>query len=104
MKGAKQKEPTWTALVLATLRAQEDFLDIRMLMAHTGGSYNQVNAACHHLRSKRAVDVVVEKDGHGWWFALPEEQDTRSKRVDERTPETKPRKLRHYRTYKTSQE
>jgi hypothetical protein len=65
-----------------------------MLRAATGGSIGQVHAALHHLRKFRAVDVVVENDGRGWWYALPKENDLRERIYEERIPEDKPRKQR----------
>lgn len=91
---AKRKDPTWTSLVLGALRKQDDFMDNAMLRAITGGNSNQVSAALIHLRKFRAVDVVVNPDGRGWWFALPPAQDARSTVHGERTPESKPRKPR----------
>jgi hypothetical protein len=37
-----------------------------------------------HLRKHRVIDVVVEPDGTGWWYALPESDDDRL-RVHEET-------------------
>lgn len=90
----KIKQTTTTSLVLGALRATDDFLDYRALRAMTGRNTNQISAACHELRNHRCVDVVVEPDGRGWWFALPAEQDTRCRSIDERTPESKPRRPR----------
>jgi len=88
----RRQEPTWTSLVLAELRGRaEDFASPRMLQAATSGSDRQVMAALRHLRKFRAVDVVVEVDGTGWWFALPPEGDARTKKFDLRAPERRPR-------------
>ena len=89
-----QKEPTSTALVEEALRASDDFMSVDMLVAATGRSRNQVGAACHHLRRFLVVDVVVNPDGRGWWFAMPHDGDTRSRVVEERTPESRPRRQR----------
>ena len=88
------KQPTCTSLALEVLRASDDFMDRKALMLATGCSNNQVDAATHHLRKRLAVDCVVEPNGVAWWYALPPESDNRSRHVDERTPEVKPRKLR----------
>lgn len=90
-----RKEPTWVHLVETALRGNtEEFLSVPMLTKQTGGTHNQVLAALWHLRQHRVCDVVVETDGRGWWFALPNELDTRSKHVAQRTPESKKRKIR----------
>lgn len=85
---------TTTKLVMEALRASDDFMNYRMLTAATKRNYNQVSAACFHLRKRGAIDLVIETDGVGWWYALPAESDTRSRIVDERVPESKPRKMR----------
>ena len=91
---AISKPPTTTCLVLAALRAADDFLNRRTLMTATGRSHNQVDAATHHLRKRHAVDCVVEPDGSAWWYALPPTTDDRSYHIDERTIETAPRRRR----------
>ena len=86
--------PTWTSLVEEALRSSDDFLDYRMLMAATGGSHNQISAACYSLRRHRVIDVVINEDGHSWWFARPKEDDARLTTHPERVPESKSRKRR----------
>lgn len=97
----KHKEPTWTALVLEALREADGFMDSAMLRAKTGGNHNQISAACFSLLKYRAIDVVVNADGHGWWFARPPEDDHRLWTRVERTPESKPRKPRRKRVKST---
>lgn len=58
------------ALMIATARG--DFLSQAMLERITGDTTNQISAALHSLREYRAVDVVIEVDGAGWWFATPD--------------------------------
>lgn len=90
----RDKRPTHTHLVMDALTHwPNDFASVRELAEATGSRYNQVTAALFHLRKRRAVDVVVESSGTGWWFATPEEDD-RSRRHEERAPETHPRKPR----------
>lgn len=96
MAAKRNKEPTWTSLVLEALRAKpNDFLSHAMLKQATGGSDAQIGAACRHLRKHRAADVVIETDGRGWWFALPPEQDDRSHHMLLRSIETAHRKMKH---------
>ena len=90
----KHKEPTTTALVTEALRATDDFMSYAMLVKATGRNPNQISAACFSLREHRVVDVIVEPDGKAWWYALSPEEDTRIFKIDERTPESKPRKPR----------
>jgi len=88
------KRPTHTALVLeALVRWPQEFASARDMVAATGSNFNQVSAALHHLRKRHAVDVVVELDGTGWWFATPSNDD-RTHVVLERIPEDRPRKPR----------
>lgn len=95
----RYREPTCTSLVLEALRMRDNFMDYADLVETTGCTPNQVSAACYDLRKYRAVDVVVEKDGKPWWFAFPPESDTRYRPPAERTPESKPRKIRNQGRY-----
>lgn len=92
------KHPTYVSLVLEQLRARkDDFADAPMLVKSTGCTYNQVHASLHHLRKARCAEVVVESDGHGWWFALPPENDTRQVVHEEFAYENGPRRIRRKR-------
>lgn len=71
------RQTTTTCLVEEALRGYDDFLSIAMLSLYTRRSYNQISAALFHLREHRVVDVVVNPDGTGWWYALPQEDDNR---------------------------
>lgn len=96
-----RKDPTWASLVEQALRDNtEEFLSVPMLMKQTSANYNQVLAALWHLRQHHVCDVVVENDGRGWWFALPIDQDTRTRIVPVRTPEVKKRKPRRTKVLK----
>lgn len=88
------KRPTHTRLVFeALVRWPQDFASVSDLVLHTGSTFNQVSAALHHLRKRHAVDVVVERDGTGWWFATPGDDD-RTRVLNERVPEDRPRRPR----------
>lgn len=90
----KEKRPTHTSLVLDALTHwPSEFASARDLMAATGSNFNQISAALHHLRKRHAVDVVIERDGTGWWFATPGSDD-RTRVCDERCPEDRPRRPR----------
>lgn len=90
----RHKEPTHTSLVEEILRSTEDFFTVDMLVARGAGTPHQVRSTLIHLRIRRAADVVINPDGTGWWFALPKDYDTRSRKVVERAPEVKPRRPR----------
>ena len=79
-------QPTWTSLVLEYLTKSDDFRNCTMIREATGANQGQVSAACHHLRRRRAIDVIIDKDGVGWWYPTPE-TDNRTYTVVERMPE-----------------
>jgi hypothetical protein len=83
-RDGRLRKPTATNLVLAVLRARDDFTNQNQLRAALPNvSPNEISAALYHLRNHRAVDVVVEPDGEGWWFALPPEYDNRLRTIAE---------------------
>lgn len=88
----KRKEITTTHLVLEALTRADDFRTQRQLCAEIGRDCNHVSAALCHLRKRKAVEAM-DVDGQLFWFATPED-DTRSFKLIERTPEAKPRKPR----------
>lgn len=88
----KHKETTSTSIVFAKLVAAMDFMTVRQLVDSTGVSCNRVTAALCNLRNYKAADFIADANGT-WWYATPE-SDTRTKTVEERVPETKPRKPR----------
>lgn len=77
------KDVNFTLRVETHLRALDDFASVPMLAAATHLSRNQVSAALHNLRKVRAVDVVVDPDGVGWWYARPKEEDARVRHLVE---------------------
>lgn len=79
----------------------DDFLTLRMLVAKTGMTTNQVSASLSHLRSYHVVDVI-ETEGGLWWFLTPD-TDTRSRVVEERTPEDSPRRPRRRKVTKPAE-
>lgn len=86
MKDTRLRKPTATNIVLATLRARDDFMNQRQIREALAGqeiNANEISAALYHLRNVQAVDVVVEPDGEGWWFALPAEMDRRVRTISE---------------------
>lgn len=92
----KLKQTTATTLVLELLRADERlFLSARQIrekLPQLNG--NQISAALYSLKDYDAVDFVAENDETLFWFARPPEDDKRYRIVEERTPESKPRKTR----------
>jgi hypothetical protein len=87
----KIKEPTATSEVLRVLRETDDFMDMPEVARLARKSMKNVGTALWWLRRIGAVDVVVNADGKGWWYARPSEEDQRSRHLDERTPESRPR-------------
>jgi hypothetical protein len=88
----KRKEPTSTSIVEATLKGLDDFATGRQLQELTRLDTCHVSASLYHLKKYRAAECM-EAGGTLWWFSTPD-TDTRTKTVDERTPESKPRKAR----------
>jgi hypothetical protein len=86
------KKETCTSVVQRTLIAADDFLTATHLQILTGLTMSQVAASLHHLKRHRAIDTL-EGAGTLWWYATPD-QDDRSRILEERTPESRPRKPR----------
>lgn len=86
------KQPTYVFRVEEFLRLRDDFVRTRDVVEALKVSYNPVNAALFHLKKHRTVDAI-EVEGTLWWMYTPE-SDTRTKHVEERTPEDHPRKVR----------
>ena len=82
----KITETSTVALVTEALRKADDFMSRRMIEHATGRSSNAVAGALHWLHRSHVVDVVVDENGTGWWFALPPEMDSRSCTHDEHAP------------------
>jgi hypothetical protein len=61
-------------------------------------SANQVHASLHPLQKYKAAECV-NNGGSLWWFLAPA-TDTRIKKVEEWTPEDKPRRTRRTATVK----
>jgi hypothetical protein len=90
-----RKQPTWTSLVLDQLERytmQGEFRTMPQIAEELRAERNQISAALSLMRKYSAVDVVIQ-DGEGWWFATSKD-DTRTKHISVRTPESKPRKRR----------
>lgn len=94
-------KPTWTKLVLDALVDMDDFVTATELRILTGGNVGQVTAALAHLRAMHAVSAE-SVDGVLYWFATPGE-DERTRQLDERVPEDRPRKPRRARVVKVPQ-
>jgi len=94
MKRPGIKRPTWTHLVTEALRTADDFLGMEALKAATQGNIGQVSAALHHLQKCKVVGSVEGPEGLFWFYRG---EDTRSRELDERVPEDKPRRPRRAR-------
>jgi hypothetical protein len=90
---SRGKQTTTTALVTEALARADDFRTARQLADATGRSLNQVHSALWVLKHYySAVECIEAADGL-WWFATAAD-DKRSKHLDERTPESKPRRAK----------
>lgn len=84
---------TTTTLVLELLTREHDLLTQQQLRERLPQcNANQVSAALCHLVKRKAVGFLAD-DVTTLYYATPETDD-RTKTVDERTPESKPRKRR----------
>lgn len=88
------KETTTTFLVVKALREAEDLMTCEMLMKKTGRERNRVDAALSNLARCGVAERVINSDGKVWYFSLPPMFDRRSRTVEEREPETRPRTRR----------
>jgi hypothetical protein len=90
--------PTSTSIVERALKAANDFVTARQLYVtlsadqHLDITINRISAALYHLRKYHAADFI-EAGNALWWFATPAD-DTRSRKVEEHVPESRPRKPR----------
>ena len=89
------KQTTATTLVLEVLRTDERiFLTAQQIHAKLPRcTSNQISAALYSLLKYDAVLNVAQGDGL-WWAARPPQDDKRFRVVEERTPESKPRRKR----------
>lgn len=83
---------TTTTLVLEHLQRVDDFLTAKQLVIATGRTTNRVTAALHHLRIHKAVEAM-DVDGQLYWYHTSTNDD-RSRVVEEKHEETRPRKPR----------
>lgn len=86
------KMTTTTTLVIEALNRADDFQTVSQLMLATGRTNNRVTAALHHLRKHHAVETM-QVEGSLYWYPTPR-ADTRSRVVEEKAEEDKPRKTR----------
>lgn len=87
----RNRIPTWTNLVLAYLRKVDDFKTITEIADATKITKKRVMSGLWNLHNHRCVDLI-QTQGKTYWYALPEEEDTRSKVFMERVEEVNPRK------------
>lgn len=74
----KHRREPFTAIVFRELCGIEDFLTVAQVAERTKLSVNAVRSALSNLRHYSAVDVVIEPNGVGYWFATPD-YDKRTK-------------------------
>lgn len=86
------RQTTATHLVFELLKA-DPYLTARAICTRLPQcSMNQILAALSHMRDCHAVAFETDA-GEAYWYATPE-TDQRASRVQERTPEEKPRRKR----------
>lgn len=90
MKRAKQE--TLTATIERLLAEADDFLSTQELVDAAHRPRGDVVRTLLYLRQHKAVDVVIQS-GVGHWLSTPATDD-RSRRVEERAGETRPRRIR----------
>ena len=90
----KIKQTCTTKLVLEALRTRDDFVTGQELVALTGRSTSQVWAALIHLLRSHCIGVEVQGDRR-YWYALPPEEDQRSREHEEYALHTKRPQQRH---------
>lgn len=95
MAARRHREPTTTSLVFAELM-MDDLLTNAELARRTGRTVNQVSAATFSLVAARAIDWLTIDGMTRHFFATPE-ADVRTRVVNERVPESTPRKQRRRR-------
>jgi len=86
----KIKETPKIKLVFDCLVQADDLLTTREIVTRTQLPLHNVSTSLRCLRLYHAVDCIEGED-QLWWFAQPEE-DLRVRVVEERTPESKPRR------------
>lgn len=86
------KETTITTRVLEGLIRADDFMTARQIQEKflPDKTPTRVATALVELRNFNAVGCI-EQYNRLWWFATPDE-DTRTRIVHERTPESRPRR------------
>lgn len=94
----KHKRTTITKRVEEFLRESDDFKSYRELldhvMSHDDVTISNITAACCHLKQHKVIDFVVDNHMCVWWYALPPDLDDRSRVVEKRVVESRPRRRR----------
>lgn len=80
----RYKQISYTTRILEVI-PQDDFINGAQIRARCPVSLNQLSATLHFLRKHQAIDVVIDKDGVGWWFATPK-LDQRYRIITEHKP------------------
>lgn len=99
----RHRHDTFVNVVLALLRAADDFMSYDMLVKQCMATHHiedadiektrrSVRHACYSLRHNRCADVVIMPNGVAWWMPLPPELDNRHCVVLERADEVMPRR------------
>lgn len=85
----KEKLPCKTFLVAECLRVSDDYLSVRKIFEQTEVPSKNIQSALWALQKYGAVEAVKDSDGSLHWFWTG--NDSRSRQLEERTKEDKPR-------------
>lgn len=91
MTSRREKRPCITLVILGLMRELDDFVTIQDLMGLTTYSRHQVHASLSHFMKYRIAERV-ESNGKVYFYLT--HRDTRSRVVEERAVEDKPRHRR----------
>lgn len=91
----KVPEPTYTSRVEEALERADDFMTAAGLVEATGIDLHHVSTCIWYMNKVEAIQSL-ESDGQLWWFLTPD-RDRRTKKVEMRRPEDKPRRARRSR-------
>lgn len=82
----KYKEVTWTTKVEEFLRGHNDYYTWKQIHEQVGGLPTQISATLSHLSKHHVIEKIID-GANTWYCAMPEEEDNRCRKVQERTPE-----------------
>lgn len=88
----KAPEPTYMSRVEEALERADDFMTAAGLVEATGIDLHHVSTCIWYMNKVEAIQSL-ESDGQLWWFLTPD-RDRRTKKIEMRRPEERPRRAR----------